>query len=76
MQRLAVLIAVTASMLAAPLLAGPPAKRPDCQVTKAPVRELKRLEPCRKPTIPPVIDPTPVYLISTAGLQPSFSDLT
>lgn len=76
MQRLAVLIALTSSLLAAPLLAGPPVKRPYCQVTKAPARDLKRLEPCRKPPIPPVIDPTPVYLISTAGLQVSTSDLT
>jgi hypothetical protein len=76
MRHFSVFVAVAASLLAAPLLAGPPAKRPTCQMAKTPSRDVKRIEPCRRAPIPPVIDPTPMYLVSTAGLRPPVSDLT
>ena len=76
MKRFSVFLAVTASLLATPLLAGQPAKRPTCQVTKAPARDVKRPEPCRKPTIPPVVDPTPFYLVSTGSPRVTLSDLS
>jgi hypothetical protein len=76
MRHFSVFIAVAASLLAAPLLAGPPAKRPTCQVAKTPSRDVRRPEPCRRAPVPPVIDPTPMYLVSTTGAQPRVSDLT
>jgi hypothetical protein len=76
MRQFKVLVVVAASLLAAPLLAGPPAKRPTCQVAKTPSRDVKRVEPCRRAPIPPVIDPTPMYLVSTTGAQARVSDLT
>jgi hypothetical protein len=69
--------AVMASLLPVPLLAGPPAtKRPQCQLPKAPARDGRRTEPCRKPVIPPVIDQTPLFLASTAPGQVVLSDLS
>ena len=65
MKRLSVLVVASASLLASPLFAGPPAKRPYCQALKSPPRDAKRVEPCRRPPIPPVIDPTPMFLAST-----------
>lgn len=70
MKRLSVFAVVAASLLATPLLAGPPAKRPYCQVIKTPPREIKRIEPCRRPPIPPIVDPTPMFLVSTAERTP------
>ncbi len=40
------------------------------------MRDAKRPEPCRKPAIPPVIDPTPLFLASTAASPAVRSDLT
>ena len=55
-----------AAILPAPALAGPPVKKqPPCQVNKAPEREAKKAEPCRKTApIPWVVDPTPLFLAS------------
>ena len=66
-------IAALAALVPAPLLASPPAKRTVCQAQKAPARDAKRAEPCRRPAIPPVIDPTPVFLASVAAV--ALSDL-
>ena len=68
--------AAVASLLATPLLAGPPAKRPTCQVPKTPARDAKRAEPCRRQAIPPVIDLSPMFLISTAAAPVVLSDLS
>jgi hypothetical protein len=70
------LIVVAAAVLATPVLAGPTPKRPVCQVLKVPSRDAKRPEPCRKQPIPPVIDPTPLFLASTAGSRSNLSDLS
>jgi hypothetical protein len=68
---------VSAALLATPVIAGPPtAKRPLCQLPKVPARDSKRAEPCRKPAIPPVIDPTPLFLASTAASPVALSDLS
>jgi len=70
-------LAVMASLLPTALLAGPPAtKRPQCQSPKAPARDAKRVEPCRKPAIPPVIDQTPMFLASTMAAHVTLSDLS
>jgi hypothetical protein len=70
-------LAVMASLLPTPLFAGPPAtKRPTCQLPKAPARDSKRAEPCRRPAIPPVIDLTPMFLASTAASHGVLSDLS
>ena len=64
MSRLLAMILV-ASLVPAPLLAGQSAtKRPTCQVTKNPAAaDVQRAEPCRRaPPVPPVIDPTPMFL--------------
>ncbi len=72
---LALLIA--SFLIATPVLAGSPVvKRPLCQLPKPAQRDVKRVETCRKPPIPPVIDPTPMFLASTAGSQPTASDLS
>jgi len=68
--------AAGAALLATPLLAGPPAKRPTCQVPKGPARDAKRVEPCRRQAIPPIIDPSPMFLISTAAAPVALSDLS
>ena len=75
MKRISVLGLVAGSLIATPLLAGPPAKRPYCQVPKSPARDMRR-EPCRKAPIPPLVDRTPMFLISTAGRPLSASDLS
>lgn len=66
MNRALALLLVSA-LAATPVFAGPPvAKRPLCQAPKAPQRDAKRLESCRKSqAIPPVIDPTPWFVAST-----------
>jgi len=64
------------ALIAAPVLAGPAPKRSTCQVAKAPARDAKRSEPCRKPIIPPVIDQTPMFLASTAASPAALSDLS
>ena len=70
-------LAVMASLLPTALLAGPPTtKRPQCQLPKAPARDARRVEPCRKPAIPPVIDQTPMFLASTAASPTVLSDLS
>ena len=74
MKRISVLALVAGSLLATPLLAGPPAKRPSCQVPKSPARDVRR-EQCRKAPVPPLFDRTPMFLISTEGRQVSPSDL-
>ena len=65
-------------LLAAPLSASPAPKRFACQVTKAPAREAKRIEQCRKPAIPPLLDPTPLFLASAvaAPSRAPLSDLS
>ena len=70
------LAVAAASLVATPLFAGPPAKRPSCQVAKTPTRDAKRAEPCRRQAIPPVIDPTPMFLASTAASPVAWSDLS
>ncbi len=65
-----------ASLVATPLVAGPPAKRPSCQVTKAPTRDTKRSVPCRKQSIPPFLDPIPMFLVSTGAAPVVLSDLS
>ncbi len=67
---------VSAALLATPVFAGPSPKRPLCQLNKAVAREAKRPEPCRKPSIPPVIDQMPVFLASTAASPAALSDLS
>ncbi len=68
----------TAALLPAPLLATPPAKKaPHCQSFKAPARDAKRPESCRKtPAIPPVIDPTPLFLASTGEARTAAARLS
>lgn len=70
------LAVAAASLVATPLLAGPPAKRPSCQVTKAPTRDTKRTVPCRKQSIPPFLDPTPMFLVATNAAPAAHSDLS
>ena len=67
--------AVAALSLAGPLVAAPPVKRPLCQFGKAPVRDAKRVEQCRRQSIPPILDQTPIFLASTA-LSAALSDLS
>ena len=74
MTRIAILALVAGSLIATPLLAGPPAKRPTCQVLKSPARDVRR-EPCRRGQIPPVLDRMPIFLISTEGRPLAPSDL-
>lgn len=76
MKRLSIIAIATASLVAAPLLASPPLKRPTCQAVKAAAKDVKRVELCRKAPIPPVVDPTPMFLVSTSGQQPVLSDLS
>ena len=70
------LAVAAASLVATPLFAGPPAKRPSCQVTKAPTRDTKRTVPCRKQGIPPFLDPTPMFLVATNAAPAAHSDLS
>lgn len=65
-----------ASLVATPVIAGPPAKRPTCQATKTPTRDAKRSEPCRKQSIPPFLDQTPMFLIATRAAPVALSDLS
>ncbi len=65
MKRTFALAFAAAAVVAVPVLASPPAKRPPCQIPKAQSRDGKRVEPCRRQAIPPVIDPTPIFLVST-----------
>jgi hypothetical protein len=67
---------LASALVAAPVVAGPVAKRSACQSAKAPARDGKRAEPCRKPAIPPVIDQTPMFLASTAAPPAALSDLS
>ena len=68
---------LAAALVATPVFAGsPPAKRPSCQISKAPARDAKRVEPCRKQGIPPIIDPTPMFLTSTAASPATLSDFS
>ena len=64
------------ALIAAPVIASPAPKRSTCQIAKAPARDAKRSEPCRKPVIPPVIDQTPMFLASTAASPVALSDLS
>jgi hypothetical protein len=75
MMRFSVLAVVAASLVAEPSFAGPSPKRPSCQIPKSPTRDMRR-ELCRKAPIPPVVDPTPMYLISTTGRPALRSDLS
>lgn len=74
MTYMALLGLVAGSLVATPLLAGPPAKRPSCQLSKIPSRDVRR-EPCRKAPVPPLFDRTPIFLISTDGRPVAPSDL-
>ena len=76
MKRSLALIAAAAAVLATPVLAGPVPKRPVCQVLKVPSRDAKRNEQCRKQAIPPVVDPTPVFLASSEAPVTAVSDLS
>jgi hypothetical protein len=68
---------LSAALLATPVIAGAPAtKRSLCQLPKAAARDARRPDPCRKPAIPPVIDPTPMFLASTAASPALLSDLS
>ncbi len=75
MKRILTISALAVAVLAAPVLASPPvAQRPICQTPKVTARDAKRVEPCRKPPVPPIIDPTPMFLASTgpsAAAEPS-----
>jgi hypothetical protein len=75
MKHMALLGLVATSLVAAPSFAGPPAKRPSCQLPKSPARDVRR-ELCRKAPIPPLFDRTPMFLISTDGRPAAPSDLT
>jgi len=76
MSRWVALIAV-AAILPAPALAGPPVKKPTCQTTKTPTRDVKKVEPCRKTApIPWLVDPTPLFLASTNPSSATVSDLS
>ena len=74
MMRISILALVTVSLVATPLLAGPPAKRPTCQALKSPSRDVRR-EPCRRAPVPPLFDRTPMFLISTEARPLAPSDL-
>jgi hypothetical protein len=76
MKRFSLLAIAAAAVIAAPLVAGPPVKRPSCQPPKVAGRDVRRSEPCRTPPVPPLVDPTPMYLVSTAGRTPLSSDLS
>ncbi len=65
MKRTLALAFAAAAVLATPVLAGPPSKRPQCQFPKAQSRDAKRSDYCRRQAIPPVVDPTPLFLVST-----------
>ena len=69
--------AAATALLAAPVFAAPPAaKRPLCQARKVAI-PAKRADPCRRSQgIPPVIDPTPLFLASTAPASLAQSDLS
>lgn len=71
-------LVATIAFLPAPLLAAEPVKKAStCQVNKAPAREAKRAEPCRRtPAIPPVIDPTPLFLASTGDARLVIADIS
>jgi hypothetical protein len=67
MNRTSMLLTLAFAIIAAPVVAGPPlAKRPLCQAPRTPARDVRRVESCRKPPVPPVVDPTPMFLASTA----------
>ncbi|MDQ3078116.1 MAG: hypothetical protein M3Q83_04650 [Pseudomonadota bacterium] len=52
-------------------------KAPSCQSFKALARDAKRQESCRKaPAIPPVIDPTPLFLASTGDARPAVASIS
>ena len=68
---------LASALLTPPVFAAPPTvKRPLCQMPKAQTRDAKRAEPCRKPAIPPLIDPTPLFLASTSASPAVLSDLS
>jgi hypothetical protein len=76
MRHLSALLLASA-LLAAPVIAAQPvAKRPMCQAAKAPPRDARRSDPCRKPAVPPVVDQTPMFLASTAASPALVSDLS
>ena len=63
-KHLVALIAV-AALVPVPAFAGSTPKKPICQVNKAPPRDSKKVEPCRRTApIPWVVDPTPLFLAS------------
>ena len=70
------LAAAATALLTTPVFAGPPAKRSPCQVGKAAPRDVKRSEPCRRQVVPPILDPTPMFLASTAASAALVSDLS
>ena len=74
MKRTLALAVAAVTLVATPLFAAPPTKRPLCQITKA--CDAKRAEPCRKNEIPPVIDLTPLFLASTNASPAVLSDLS
>lgn len=66
-----------AALLPAPVLAGPPAKKPTCQTNKTQARDAKKVEPCRKNApIPWVVDPTPMFLASTLATSVAITPLS
>ena len=71
-----VLALAAASLIATPVFAAPPVKRPACQAAKAPARDARRVELCRKQAIPPIIDPLPMFLASTAGSTAALADFS
>jgi hypothetical protein len=76
MKRTFALAFAVATVVAAPLLAAPPAKQPQCQTPKAQSRDGKRIELCRRQGIPPIIDPTPIFLASTNSPPLASPDLS
>jgi hypothetical protein len=76
MKRTFALAVPVAALIAAPLLAAPPAKQPVCQTPKVQSRDSKRVELCRRQAIPPIIDPTPIFLASTNSPPLASPDLS
>jgi len=77
MKRALALTLLAAAVATTPVLAAPPSKRPICQAPKLPARDAKRPDPCRKlQSIPPVIDQTPMFFLSTGAGPVTVSDLS
>ena len=76
MKRTLALAFAAVALIATPVVGASQAKRPSCQITKAQPRDARRNEQCRKQAIPPVVDPTPMFLVSTDAPTTALSDLS